>query len=256
LIRVKAGDVWTCEVQSSFEEDAMNVEALMSRNTISVLPTTTITDAARIMLANHVSGLPVLDAQGALVGVITEGDLLRRTELETDGKKTGWLRSFLMPSAVAADYVATHSRHVSGVMSHNAVFVSPETELLEVAQLMQRKHIKRLPVLKDGRLVGVISRTDLLRVLARKLIEKPEECSDEAIGAYIKTELTHASWVPRTGIRIKVKDKVVHLEGTIFSDQERQAVHVIAENAPGVKQIEDELVYVDPGTGLTFPATD
>lgn len=231
----------------------MNVESLMSRNAISVLPTTTVADAARIMLVNRVSGLPVLDAQGRLVGIVTEGDLLRRAELGTAGEPGGWLKSFLMPATQAAEYVATHSRHVSGVMTHHPVFVTPDTELAEVAALMLRKHFKRLPVLKDGALIGMISRSDFLRVLARKLIETAEPCSDAAIGDYIRSELSRARWAPRSGIRIEVHDKVVNLEGTIFSDEERQAVLVVAENAPGVKTVEDHLTFVDPSSGLAFP---
>jgi CBS domain-containing protein len=232
----------------------MQVAALMSKNTVSVLPTTTVADAARMMLANRVSGLPVLDAQGRLVGIVSEGDLLRRAELETDGKQASWLKALLMPSSVAEDYVVTHSRHVSGVMTHSPVFVTPDTELTEVAQLMLRKHIKRLPVLENGALVGVISRTDLLRVLARKLISTPAGTTDAAIGNYIQAELAHAVWAPKSGIRVKVKDKVVSLEGTIFSDEERQGVVVIAENAPGVKTVTDNLIFVDPASGMAFPA--
>ena len=231
----------------------MHVADLMTRNCISVLPNTTLADAVQIMLANHVTGLPVLDTNGKLVGIVTEGDLLRRTELGTDGKPANWLKVLLQPSSVAADYVATHARHVSGVMTHNPVFITPATELTEVAELMLRKHIKRLPVLDDGMLAGVISRTDLLRVLVRKLIEIKGDATDEEIGRYIKTELDHASWAPRSGIRIDVKEKVVDLEGTILSDEERQAVIVIAENAPGVREVQDHLVFIDPGARMAFP---
>ncbi|MCB5943154.1 CBS domain-containing protein [Acidocella sp. KAb 2-4] len=234
----------------------MKVSELMSRNTISVLPGTTVADAARIMLSNRVTGLPVLDEKGALVGIVSEGDLLRRAEIGTDGKQAGWLRALLMPASVASDYVTTHARHVSGVMTHNPVFVTPDTPLDEVAQLMIRKHIKRLPVLDAGQLVGMISRSDLLRLLARKLIETPVETTDEAISAYIKAELDKARWAPKSGLRVSVQDKVVTLDGTIFSDEERQAVIVIAENAPGVKEVKDNLIFVDPGSGLAFPPGD
>jgi CBS domain-containing protein len=232
----------------------MIVAGLMSHTTISVLPETMLADAARMMLANHVSGLPVLDAQGRLVGILTEGDLLQRTELGTDGEPAGWLKAFLLPSSVAADYVLTHGRHVSGVMTHNPVFVTPDTQLSEVAQMMIHKRIKRLPVMQDGRLVGVVSRSDLLRVLARKLIETPEAMSDGAIGAYIRDELAHARWAPRNGLNVAVKERVVTLTGTIFSDEERRGIVVIAENAPGVKEVLDQLIYVDPGSGMAFPA--
>ncbi len=233
----------------------MKVSDLMSRNTISVMPSTTVADAARIMLANRVSGLPVLDEAGALVGIVTEGDLLRRAEIGTEGSQAGWLKALLLPASVAQDYVTTHSRHISGVMTHSPVFVTPETDLTEVAQLMIRKHIKRLPVLENNKMIGVVSRSDLLRVLARKLIETPTDCSDKSISDYIKAELEKARWAPKSGLRITVKDRVVALDGTIFSDEERQAVVVIAENAPGVKEVKDNLIFVDPGSGLAFPPT-
>jgi len=232
----------------------MHVAALMSKNIVFVLPTTTVADAARMMLANRISGLPVLDAAGRLVGIVSEGDLLRRAELETEGKQAGWLKALLMPASAAEDYVVTHSRHVSGVMTHNPVFVTPDTELSEAVQLMLRKRIKRLPVLEKGTLVGVISRTDLLRALVRKLIASPAGTTDAAIGDYIKAEMAHAAWAPKSGVRVEVKDKVVNLEGTIFSDEERQGVIVIAENAPGVKTVKDHLTFVDPTSGLAFPA--
>ncbi len=231
----------------------MNVKSLMSPNIISVRPDTMIGDAARIMLAQRVSGLPVLDEKGALVGVVTEGDLLRRSEIQTEGKPPGWWQTFFMPSAAAADYVLTHSRHVSGVMTHNPVFVTPETELDEVAQLMVKKRIKRLPVMEHDKLVGVISRSDLLRALARRLVTTKPPGTDSEILAHIKNEMAHANWAPHSGIRISVKDKVVNLEGAVFSDEERRAVIVIAENAPGVDHVDDHLTFVDPGSGLSFP---
>ena len=231
----------------------MNVAALMSTNIVSVLPSTTLADAVRIMLAHNVSGLPVLEADGKLVGMITAGDLLRRTELESEGKQPSWLKVFLMPSSVAADYVATHGRRVGEVMTQHPIHVGPATDLAEVSRLMLHRHVKRLPVLEAGRLVGIISRSDVLRALARKLIEVPEERTDEEIRAYIKNEIAHAKWAPKSSIKVEVKEKIVNLEGTIFSDEERQAVIVIAENAPGVKIVEDHLTYVDPGSGMSFP---
>ncbi|GAN80750.1 CBS domain-containing protein [Acidocella aminolytica] len=232
----------------------MNVAEIMNRNTIAVQPRTTVVDAARIMLANHVSGLPVLDENGTLVGVVTEGDMLRRAEIGTEGTPAGWLKALLQPAAVAADYVATHSRHVSGVMTHNPVFVTPDTSLAEAVQIMLRKHFKRLPVMENNKLVGIIGRTDLLKALTAKLIETHELVSDDDILAYIKNEIGQAKWAPRSGLQVAVKDSVVTLEGTIFSDEERRAVVTIVENAPGVKEVKDELVFVDPGSGLAFPA--
>ncbi len=232
----------------------MIVSELMFRDVVSVEPETSLADAARMMLARHISGLPVVDRAGRLVGMVTEGDLLCRSELATDGKQAGWFRTFFMPGSLASDYVRSHGRHVSEVMTPDPISVSPETPLSEVADIMRGKRVKRLPVLDGGRLVGVIGRTDLLRVLALKLIEVPAgEATDESIGAYIKEALVHESWAPHSGVRVQVRDHVVNLEGAIFSDAERRAVKVVAENAPGVKEIHDNLYFVDPGSGMAFP---
>jgi CBS domain-containing protein len=231
----------------------MIVADLMTRSPATVLPETSLADAARIMIARKVSGLPVVDKAGHLSGIITEGDLLRRPELGTEGSQPSWLKTFLMPSALAADYARTHGRHVSEVMTKNPICVTPQTDLTEVTEKMRAKRIKRLPVLEGGALVGVISRSDLLRALALKLIETHGKPSDGTISEYILGELARERWAPQSGIRVNVTGNVVNLEGVIFSDNERQAVKVIAENAPGVKEVHDNLVYIDPGSGMAFP---
>ncbi len=231
----------------------MFVAALMTKNPVTVLPETTLADAARIMLARRISGLPVMDETGRLVGMVTEGDMLRRAELGTQGSRPGWLKALLLPASLAADYVRTRGRKVGEVMTASPVSVTPETDLAEVTNLMLHKHIKRLPVLQDGALVGVISRSDLMRVLALKLIEIPSATSDAGISTHIESEMAAARWAPQSGIRVNVADQVVYLDGVVFSDAERQAVKVIAENAPGVTQVRDNLVFVDPGSGMAFP---
>lgn len=233
----------------------MNVSDAMNRNVITVQPETSLVDAVRIMLANRVSGLPVLDKDGTLVGMVTEGDLLRRQEIGTTGSPAGWLKSLFQPSAVAADYVATHSRHVGGVMTREPIFVTPDTELTEAVHTMLNKHFKRLPVLDNGVLVGTLSRADLLKQLTLKLLETPHDTlSDEQITASLNHEIKNAKWAPKSGLNISVKDGVVTLGGTIFSDEERHGVITLAENIDGVRQVIDELVFVDPGSGLAFPS--
>jgi len=232
----------------------MIVGELMTKNVMTVLPETTLADAARMMLARHVSGMPVVAADGGLVGMITEGDLLRRVELETEDEKPSWLKTFLMPSSLAKDYVRTHGRRVDEVMSRNPAIVTPATPLREAAELMRRRHFKRLPVVEKGRLVGVVSRSDLLAALSMKLLETHGKVDDEMIGAHILAELKKESWAPKSGIRVKVENAVVALEGVIFSADERDAVMVIAENAPGVRVVRDQMTYVDPGSGMAIPA--
>ncbi len=232
----------------------MLVSELMSKTVVTVEPDTTLADAARIMLDRRISGLPVVDRAGNLVGIITEGDLIRRPELDTAGESPSWLKSFLMPSSLAADYARTHGRHVSEVMTRNPVCVGPDTRLGDTAALMRRQRIKTLPVLDGARLVGIIARTDLLRALSLKLIATQPKITDKAIGDHILAALARERWAPKYGIRVHVDDQVVDLEGIIFSDDERQAVRVIAENAPGVKQVRDNLAFVDPGSGMAIPA--
>ena len=234
----------------------MNVADVMNRHVINVRPDTSLADAIRIMLANRVSGLPVLDATGALVGMITEGDLLRRQEIGTDGAPAGWLKSLFQPASVAADYVATHSRLVGGVMTRDPVFVTPETPLTDAVQIMLHKHFKRLPVMDKGILIGTLSRADLLKQLTLKLMETPhQKRPDDEIRAAFDEALKQAKWAPRAGLHITVLDAVVTLAGTVFSDEERQGVVTIAENITGVQQVIDELVFVDPTSGIAFPAS-
>jgi CBS domain-containing protein len=233
----------------------MIVADLMTTDLVTVLTETSLADAARMMLARRLSGLLVLDKAGALVGVVTEGDLLQRTELGTDDDHPTWLKAFLMPGRLAADYVKTHGRHVSEVMTPDPVCVTPQTALEAAAALMHNRRIKSLPVVENDRPVGVISRSDLLGALARKLIQTANaKPSDAAIRDDIMATLAAESWAPKTGIHVSVIDAVVTLEGIIMSDEEHNAVRVIAENAAGVAGVEDCLVFVDPGSGMAIPA--
>lgn len=234
----------------------MNVSDVMSRDVVSVYPSMSLGDAVRTMVAHHLSGLPVVsETDGTLVGMVTEGDLLRRVELGTDGSPAGWFKSLLHPSAVAEDYVATHSRRVDGVMARNPLYVTPDTPLADVVKVMQERHFKRLPVLEDNKLVGMIGRAELIKMLIMKLIEAPvETMSDAQILEAVQQELKQAKWAPKSGLNISVEEQVVTVAGTIFSESERLGVITLVENVSGVKNVIDDLVFVDPGSGLAFPA--
>jgi CBS domain-containing protein len=234
-------------------ERVMFVSDLMKTEVIAVAPENTLADAARMMLAQRASGLPVVEG-GRLVGIVTEGDLLRRVEIGTEGKKHSWLTAFFLPNSLASEYVHTHGRFVRDVMTPSPIAVTPDTGLTEVAEIMSHKHIKLLPVVENDRVVGVISRTDMLRVLARRLIDTSGPLTEAQIRDNIVSTLAQEPWVPKSGIRVGVTGSVVHLEGTVFSSDEQHAVRVIAETSPGVTEVRDDLVFIDPGSGVAFPA--
>ncbi len=231
----------------------MIVADLMNTDLVHVLPETTLADAARIMLARRLGGLLVLDKAGALVGIITDGDLLRRIELHTDDEHANWLETILRPGHLAADYVKAHGRHVADVMTAEPLTVAPQTTLAAAARLMQKRHIKRLPVLADGALVGIISRTEFLSALAGRLLRTAHtHPADAAIRADIEATFTKESWAPKAGVRVSVHNAIVELEGIVMSDDERKAVNIIAANAAGVLGVKDDLVFVDPGSVMAF----
>ena len=233
----------------------MNASDVMTRNVLSVRPDATIAEAIRLMLDNRISGLPVLDQTGRLVGILTEGDLLRRGETGTERHRPRWLEILMGPGRLAEEYVRTHGRRIAEVMTRDPVGVRPDTPLAEIVALMERHRIKRVPVLDGDVPVGILSRADLLRGLAGALAEAPAAAgSDEEIRERILAELARAAWVPRDGIAITVENGVVDLNGVILDEKERVALRVAAENVPGVSAVEDHLVWVEPVSGTVIEA--
>jgi CBS domain-containing protein len=233
----------------------MNASDVMISTILSVRPDATIAEAIRLMLDNRISGLPVIDAAGRLVGILTEGDLLRRGETGTERHRPRWLEILMGPGRLAEEYVRTHGRKIGEVMTRDPVSVTPDTPLKEIVALMERHRIKRVPVLDGDVPVGILSRADLIRGLAGALEEKPvSAASDEEIRERILAELARAAWVPRDGIAITVENGVVDLNGVILDEKEREALRVAAENVPGVRAVEDHLVWVEPVSGTIIDA--
>jgi CBS domain-containing protein len=232
----------------------MNASDVMTRTILSTSPDATIAEAIRIMLDNRISGLPVIDETGQLVGILTEGDLLRRGETGTERHRPRWLEFLIGPGRLAEEYVRTHGRKVGAVMTRDPVSVKPDTSLKEIVELMERRRIKRVPVLDGEVPVGILSRADLLRGLAGTLEQRPAATSDAEIRERILAELARAAWVPRDGIAITVENGVVDLNGVILDEKEREALRVAAENVPGVRAVEDHLVWVEPVSGTIIDA--
>jgi CBS domain-containing protein len=233
----------------------MNAADVMTRNILSVRPDAAIAEAIKLMLDNRISGLPVIDEGGRLVGILTEGDLLRRGETATERHRPRWLEILMGPGRLAEEYVRTHGRKIGEVMTRDPVCVRPDTTLKEIVELMERHRIKRVPVLDDEVPVGILSRADLLRGLAGALeATSTAATSDEEIRERILAELARSAWVPRDGIAITVENGVVDLNGVILDEKERAALRVAAENVPGVRAVEDHLVWVEPVSGTIIDA--
>jgi CBS domain-containing protein len=232
---------------------------VMTRDVLTVGPGSSVAQAIRLMLDNGVSGLPVLDHDGKVAGILTEGDLLRRSETGTERHRPRWLEILMGPGRMAGEYVRTHGRKVQEIMTRDLVSVTEDTPLDKIVELMERHRIKRLPVLSGGTLVGVVSRADLLRALVLALDEQRAGVqSDDEIRQQIFAELAKAAWAHRDGLEIRVKNGVVELEGVILDEKEREALRVVAENTVGVRAVEDRLVWIDPvsGTVIDPPPAD
>jgi CBS domain-containing protein len=232
----------------------MKVSDVMTRIPVTVSPDASLEDAANLMVRTRVSGLPVVDLEGAVVGMITEGDLLRRVELGTAGRSPGWLTALLAPGRAAHDYVRTHGCRIREIMTSNVISTSPDAPLSEVVSVMENQQIKRIPVLQKGRLVGIISRSDLLRVLATLLSEHPAIAppSDAELRKRVLAEIGKHSWAPRQNIDASVHNGIVELRGAVTDDQQRVALRVMAENIPGVKGLHDRLIWVEPMSGTVI----
>ena len=231
----------------------MNVADVMTRRVISVSPDATVEEAAKLMLDHRISGLVVVDEKGELAGVVTEADLLRRDELGTERHRPWWLRMLISPGRQAADFTRTHGRRVRDVMTSDVITVGAEATLEQVVETMERHRIKRLPVTEGARVIGVVSRADLLRALiVAERREPPIATDDRSIRAAILDELDNQLWAPLTTLNVTVADHVVDLWGTITNEEARRAICVIAENTPGVKQVNDHLVFVEPYSGTVI----
>jgi CBS domain-containing protein len=219
----------------------------MVRAVATATPETTVEALARLMINLRLSGVPVMDRDGRLVGIVTEGDLLRRVETGTERHRPRWSEPFSSNSRLAAEYVKSHAKRVADIMTREVFSVEETATLGEIADLLETKQIKRVPVVHDGKIVGIVSRADLLQVLASGGAKTADEEQDGAIRRQLLAELREQQWADASEDRVVVSDGVVHLWGTVGSEDERRALRIAAENTPGVRAIED---HTEVGTAL------
>ena len=232
----------------------MKASDLMTSLVVTVRADATIEYAAQLMLQYRISGLPVTDSDGAVLGIVTESDLLRRAETGTEKRRARWVSLLIGPGRLAQEYVRTHGRMVAEVMTERVFTVTPETPLADLVALMETKHVKRVPVVEQGRLVGIVSRADVMATLVGLLSKKPAgSATDAEIREKVLAEIDRQPWGPRDGIDVVVTNGVVVLKGMIPDERERAALRIAAENVPGVKAVHDRLVWIDSVSGIVIP---
>jgi CBS domain-containing protein len=228
----------------------MRAHQIMTRSVITIAPDASILEAAKTMLQHHVSGLPVVDAAGRLVGIVSEGDFIRRGEIGTQRKRGRWLTFLLGAGATAAEYVHEHGRKVSDVMTSDPVSVTEDATLEEIVNAMETNGVKRLPVMKDGKLAGIVSRANLLQAVAGLSRDIPDPTADDDhIRSRVIAAIENNDWSP-FGLNVIVRDGIVHLSGVITEERSRQAAMVAAQNVAGVQKVHDHLCWVDTMSGM------
>jgi CBS domain-containing protein len=226
----------------------MRANQIMTRKVISVAPDSAIVEAAKLMLKNHVSGLPVVDDEGAIVGIVSEGDFLRRSEIGTPRKRSRLLGFLFGYGVRAEDYVREHGRKVYEIMTPSPKTVGEQATLKDIVALMERNNIKRVPVVRDGKLVGIVSRSNLLGAVASLARDIPDATADdEHIRQRIIAEIEKNDWCP-IGLSVTVRNGIAHLSGVITDERSRQAVIVAVENVQGVVKVHDHLRWMDVET--------
>lgn len=228
----------------------MRAHQIMTKDVITVTPHTTIEEAAKIMLKTRISGLPVLDDAGRLVGIVSESDFLRRSEIGTGRNRPSWLQFFLGAGTVASEFVRERGRKVRDVMTPDPITVDEETPLEDLVRLMEKNDIKRVPVMSGKILNGIVARSNLLQAVASIVHEIPDPTADDDhIRDRILRTVNKTDWRP-IGFEVAVRKGVVHLHGIITTDQAHQATIVAAENTAGVKEVHDHLCFVDTYSGF------
>ena len=228
----------------------MRAHQIMTRQVITVAAGAPIVEAANTMLQNHISGLPVVDKAGKLVGIVSQGDFIRRAEIGTQRKRGRWLQLLLGPGKVASDFVHERGRKVGEIMTLDPCTVTEDATVEDVVQLMEQKNVKRLPVLRGDQLVGIVTRSNLLQAVAELAREVPDPTADDDhIRNHIITSIEKTDWGP-FGLGVIVRNGNVHLSGVITNERSRQAAIVAAENVSGVRKVHDHLCWVEPMSGI------
>jgi CBS domain-containing protein len=221
----------------------MRAMDVMTSEVITVGENATVAAVAKLLADRGISAVPVVDPDNRVIGMVSEGDLLHRVETGTERRRSWWLEIMASTNQLAGDYIKSHSGKVKDVMTRDVISVTDTTPVADIAVLLETNRIKRVPVLRDGKLVGIVSRANLVRALAMTIDEPAggTEADDRSIRDKLLAELEAQRWAEVSPANVTVKDGVVHLWSSYLSEQEKRALVVVAENIPGVRRVEDHM---------------
>ena len=221
----------------------MRAVEVMTTKVITVGESATVGEAAKLLAEHGISAVPVVDKDNRVIGMVSEGDLLHRTETGTERRRSWWLEMMASTNQLAGDYIKSHSASVKDVMTRDVISVTDTTPVADIAILLEANRIKRVPVVRDGKLVGIVSRANLVRALAMSTSEPSSgaEVDDRTIRDGLLAELKAQKWAEISPANVTVKDGIVHLWSSYLSDQEKRALVIAAENTPGVRRVEDHM---------------
>ena len=235
----------------------MKAKDVMTRHVVSIGPDATVLKAAQTMLQPHIRGLPVVDGAGALIGILSEGDFLRRRETATERRRSRWLEFLMGPGKIASEYTHSHGAKVSEVMTEEVETVDENADLEAVVELMERRRIKRVPVMQGGKMTGIVTRSNLMHAMvsmARSEHAPPK--GDTEIRERLLAEIQKEQWAPSAMVNVVVHNGVVELWGAAVDERQREALKVAAENIPGVKGVKDHLVWIEPTSGMVIESPE
>jgi CBS domain-containing protein len=219
----------------------VTIADVMTAEVITVRPDATISEIAALLYTRRISGVVVVDGDGQLLGVVGEGDLIAHASTIGERRTGWWLKLFSEETHLARDYVRTHGQTARDVMRTSVITIPDSAAIADAAKLFHRHQVKRLPVLRDGRLAGIVTRSDLLKVLASSSATPQMSADDRTILARLLAHLATQPWARLSTKNIIVENGVAHLFGFVENDDERNAMRIAAEGIPGVTGVEDHL---------------
>jgi CBS domain-containing protein len=225
----------------------MKAQEIMTRDVITVRPETLVRDIALLMVEKHISGVPVLTDNGKLIGMVSQTDLLHRAEVGTEHKYKWWLRLFADSGTLAREYAKAHGLTAKDIMSRHLVSVREDAELRDVARILDKRRIRRVPVVREGHLIGIITRSDLVRALSKVPVSKTVKIIDNAsLHKILHDRMRSQSWINDNYISLAVNDGVVELSGFVERADQHTALRVLIEETEGVNRVDDRIIVGFP----------